>query len=148
MSELRVRAVDPDRFADWQHDLQAFERRFEYPLGDDHFHIDHGGDYLAFFRRLGRPAPFIATVSRRAVGVLVAVRRQVGAREGWYLCDLKVDPAYARYRAATSLLSAWSERHLRAGEPVYGVSMNPARGDNRLVRAMQRWRAGELSDTK
>jgi len=147
MSELRLRAVDVDRLADWQQDLQAFERRFEYPLGDDHFHIEHGDDYLAFFRRLGEPAPLLATVGRRIVGVLVAVRRPVGGRAGWYLCDLKVDPVYARYRAATRLLTTWARLRLQDGEPVFGVSMNPARGDNRLVRAMQRWRPGELAQT-
>ncbi|MFN3242790.1 MAG: hypothetical protein ACE37K_14910 [Planctomycetota bacterium] len=145
MSDLRVLQVRPDRFANWQDDLRTFEERFEYPLGDDHFHIDHGEDYLAFFRRLGEPAPFLATVARRVVGVLVAVRRRVGRREGWYLCDLKVDPVYARYRAATRLLTSWARAHLQDGEPVFGVSMNPARGDNRLVRAMRRWRADELS---
>jgi hypothetical protein len=108
MSDLRVLQVRPDRFANWQDDLRTFEERFEYPLGDDHFHIDHGEDYLAFFRRLGEPAPFLATVARRVVGVLVAVRRRVGRREGWYLCDLKVDPVYARYRAATRLLTSWA----------------------------------------
>lgn len=147
MSDLRVVAVDPDRFSRWQPELRRFERSFEYPLGEDHFHIDHGDDYLAFFRRLGEPTPLLAISGRRVVGVLVAVRRRVGTRDGWYLCDLKVDPIYSRHRAATRLLAAWSDQHLAAGEPVFGVSMNPARGENRLVRAMQRWRRGELQQT-
>lgn len=133
MSALRIAAIAPDERARWQPALRAFERGFVYPLGDDHFHIDHGDDYFAFFDALGDARPFIATVDDRLVGVLVAVAQPHGDRTAWYLCDLKVATDANGARVGSRLLRAWQRACHRPDDVVFGVSMNDRAGDNRLA---------------
>lgn len=128
----------PEQLPEWQERLQAFEHGFTYPLGSDHFRIDHGADYFAFFGRLGAPVPVFATHDERLVGVLVAVQRTIDGRKHWYLCDLKVDPGHGNRMLALRLLERWAQEHLRDGEPIYGVSMNDKSDRNRLVQTLGR----------
>lgn len=127
-------AVEASEFAD---ELAAFERQFRYPLGDDFFSIDHGADYLAFFRTLGKPRLLLALDGTRIAGVLVAVERQAerGPRM-FYLGDLKVDPERSGALLGIRLLHAFDA--LACGEPAYGVSMNPSQGRNRLAALLAR----------
>jgi hypothetical protein len=128
-----VRASDEDVRRRGE-ELAEFERLFAYPLGDGMFRIDHGADYLAFFRGLGEPSTWIAEVEGRIAGLLVAVRRLM-PEPTWYLCDLKAAP---RALGAGRLLLAAFEREWGRGQPAYGVSMDPAVGQNRLARATRR----------
>lgn len=126
--------------------LSAFERQFRYPLGRDHFRIDHGADYLAFFRTLGRPVLFVLESADLVVGVLVAVEREL-VRDGertrlWYLGDLKVDPKAAPSMASLRLLEAFE--HELGAAPAYGISMNPGDGPNRLLRVFEKVSRGRV----
>lgn len=117
--------------------LAAFEATFTYPLGHDRFRIDHGNDYLAFFRGLGEPRAFVALRGRAVVGVLVAVRRQL-PEPVWYLCDFK---AARDAPGAGRALFARFEDEARGGTArCYGVSMDPRVGPNRFREAALRRR--------
>lgn len=129
----KIEALDAAAVAARHAEFARFERGFTYPLGADRFHIDHGADYLAFFRGLGEPVTFAATLDRDIVGVLVAVRRRV-PDPVWYVCDLKVAARCGGLGLARRLLRTWARAHLAATPRAFGVSMNPAVGDNRLAR--------------
>lgn len=134
MSALRVRELSEPDVAARADELAAFEHRFDYPLGTDRFRIDHGRDYLAFFRALGAPRVLVAEAAGRIVGVLVAVRRRLAGHDAWYLCDLKADAAGG---TTQRLVAAWAAGIAR-DEPFFGVSMDPADGVNRFARAARR----------
>jgi hypothetical protein len=132
MSRARVHALDAAAVACRHAEFAAFERGFTYPLGGDRFRIDHGADYLAFFRTLGDPVVFAAEEAGELRGVLVAVRRPQPV-SAWYLCDLKV-AAGAGAGRGRRLLRAFAGSRLRPTDRAYGVSMDPASGENRLRR--------------
>ena len=134
MSSLTLVPIPEPERAGWQARLAAFEREFAYPLGPDRFHLDHGADYFAFFDGLGSIRPYVATQHDQVIGVLVAVRRTIVGQRCWYLCDLKVSPRVGGWSVGSRLLRAWQADHRLPGEPVFGVSMNPDRGENRLAR--------------
>jgi hypothetical protein len=129
----RIERLDARAVAARQAELASFERAFTYPLGTDRFRIDHGADYLAFFRGLGEPSVFAATLDGVLAGLLVAVRRAM-PDPVWYLCDLKVTPARGGLGLGRALLRAFAVAHLRATPRAFGISMNPAAGVNRLAR--------------
>jgi hypothetical protein len=131
-----VRALGPAEVARRHGELAAFEHAFVYPLGTDRFHIDHGRDYLAFFRTLGEPCFYVAEAHGRIAGVLAAVRRRIAGRDVHYLCDLKADRAAAG--AARGLLAAFAREHLGAETAAFGISMNAADGTNRLAQIARR----------
>lgn len=139
MSGVAVACLDAGAVADVQAELARFERTFSYPLGDDTFRIDHGDDYLAFFRGLGEPAAFVARRDGRIAGVLVAVLRLVPA-PAFYVCDLKVAAGASGCAVGATLLRAFATRCLAPSTPVFGVSMNAANGSNRLRRVALRCR--------
>jgi GNAT superfamily N-acetyltransferase len=149
MSRWSVRAVDAAELAARAAELAAFERAFTYPLGNDRFHIDHGVDYLAFFRGLGTPFAHLAERDGRIVGVLVAVRRQLDGRAVWYVCDLKVESTASGRDLARRLLRTWAATHVQATDAAFAVSMNAADGSNRLVQLAARCRvAGPIRTTR
>lgn len=137
MTDARIEQLEPSAIAARQEQLARFEREFSYPLGNDRFAIDHGADYLAFFRDLGEPKTFVATVAGAVAGVLVAVRRRLPAPV-WYLCDLKVAPAFGALGLGRALLQAFARAHLDRGSRAFGISMDPAVGENRMVRLARR----------
>lgn len=136
MSPAVIRRIPATAAAAEAAGLGAFERSFTYPLGADRFRIDHGADYCAFFRDLGRPEVLTAEIDGRPAGVLVAVRRASPAAH-WYVCDLKVAPTAAGAGIGRRLLRAF-EAEIRRGDPAFGVSMNQADGSNRLRDAALR----------
>lgn len=117
--------------------IAAIERGVSYPLGADRFTIDHGLDYFAFFRRLGRARHYAAIDGERIAGVLGAVERDVGARRVTYLCDLKAAPGE---RSPASVLRPLFRAFAResTGVAIYGVSMDAADGANRLADLLAR----------
>lgn len=82
--------ITPQNLEQWKSSLHQFEEHFTYPLGEDSFQIDHGVDYLAFFRRMGN-AHLYATEQN---GKIVAVGAGIIQKrfKTWYLCDMKVHP--------------------------------------------------------
>ena len=137
---LRVVTVRPRDRAAYAEGIAALERGTSYPLGDDRFELDHGGDYFAFFDRLGETVYEVALDGGRVVGVSARILRSRPVR-CWYLCNLKVYPEYRGQRIAArfarhALLGAYT----RCGRG-YGISMNePGRGENRVARLVDRLR--------
>ena len=120
--------------------IAAIEKAVTYPLGDDFFHIDHGPDYFAFFRRMGRLAYLVAERGDEVLGMLAAVRRELPGEAGgpaWYVGDLKVADRGRGLFLARRLLRALAEQ----GGPsrYFGISMNPGgSGSNRVVQLITR----------
>lgn len=129
---LEIRCLDADGAQAFAADLLALERDVWYPLGDDRFRIDHGRRYTAFFERLGDVRVHLALDAGNVVGVLVAVLRRspFDGRDLWYLADLK-----SRGEGAAVTAALWRAFRSRAETTRgFAVSMDPARGPNRLVQ--------------
>lgn len=137
---LRVVTVKRGERAAYSEGIAALERGTSYPLGDDRFELDHGDDYFAFFDRLGETVYEVALDGERVVGVSARILRRRPAR-CWYLCDLKVHPAYRGRRiAARFARHAFLGAYARCGRG-YGISMNEAgSGENRVARLVGRLR--------
>ena len=138
--EITVRVLAEDEWSDFGPRIAAIEGAIEYPLGDDGFRIDHGSDYFAFFRRLGRLCYVVALRDGQILGVLAAVERQLptlGSEPVWYLGDLKVVSGGRGSALTSRLLRALvDERGPRRG---YGISMNPGDGaGNRVIKLLRR----------
>lgn len=140
---VRIAAADEARYGPR---LVALERGIRYPLGADRFEIDHGVDPFRFFRRLGDPRSFAALEGETVVGVLTAVARRVpslngGSRTVYYVCDLKAAGAPPGATGPSRVLRPLAdalEASLPRDAAAYGVSMNPAHGENRLARIVPR----------
>lgn len=144
---LRVVRIDPHLRAAYQARVSALERLATYPLGQDRFRIDHGADYFAFFDRLGEPRYYAVLEGEEVLAVGAGVLRTIQPqRKGpllraWYVCDLKVHPAYRGRRIPLLLMRRaffWNYVRCRRG---YGISMNPGDGSpNRVLRLFGHWR--------
>jgi hypothetical protein len=138
MNGVVVCELDAAAVARRRDEFAAFEREFVYPLGNDRFRIDHGADYLAFFRRLGRPHVFAATDGAGLCGVLVLVERDLAGHRSTYVCDWKVTRRQDHGAVARALLRAAAAAYLPPEAAVFGVSMDAAGGSNRLARIATR----------
>ncbi len=106
--------------------IKTMEENIYYPLGEDHFKIDHGEDYFAFFERLGKLHYWCVFHEDKLIAVAAGVIRLIENKKTWYLCDLKVIedyrgegiPQYIFKKAF--LYNCKKERVFRA----YAVSMN------------------------
>ncbi len=130
--------------------IAALEGIATYPLGDDQFKIDHGLDYFAFFRRLGKICFYVALNGSDVVGVGAGILRRIPHRDllrsAWYLCDLKVHPDSRGQRISLKLMTrAFPFNYLRCRRG-YAISMNPATGANRVVGLLKRFRWARLSE--
>ena len=132
-------------------EVVALEQRASYPLGQDSFRIDHGEDYFAFFRRLGRLRYFVLLADGRVAAVAAAVLRRVPmdrgerAGEAWYLCDLKVHPDFRGRHLPLRLLTRTFLPCVLRCRRAYAVSMNPGDGrPNPVVRLLGRFRLAPL----
>lgn len=132
---------------DWQEygaRLQRFENIAEYPYGDDLFKLDHGENYFAFFERLGEPLFHVALDENRIVACAAGVLRtlQIDGKEtkAWYLCDLKVDKNYALQKIPAKLFKKNLFSNYLKCSHGYAVSMNPAKGKNRVVKLIERFK--------
>lgn len=136
----------------FQERVCELEKGVTYPLGVDRFEIDHGADYFAFFDRLGQTSYHVVLDDSRVVAVGCTVLRSVPRRAGraaekiWYLCDLKVDPAYRRGGIPWKLFKyAFPSKYPRCGR-IYGVTMNPSDGsENPMVRILSRFVLAPIS---
>ena len=141
---IEIKALGRKDWAEFGPRLQAFETRAEYPYGDDYFKLDHGANYFAFFERLGEPLFHVALDETRIAACAAGVLRTlpIDGREtrAWYLCDLKVDKDYALEKLPAKLFrNNLFSNYLKCGRG-YAVSMDPAKGRNRVVKLIERFR--------
>ncbi len=139
------------------HELQQFEEQFAYPFSNtEDFTIKHGihGDYLAFFKSLGKPYYYIARskkdkrvikhindqdieVDQKAdeiAAVVCCVLRKMPTFNGktksaWYICDLKVHQSYQGQHLPLFMvkkIAFWRYMQCSRG---FAICMNPATGD-------------------
>lgn len=142
-------------------ELQHLEEQFVYPFSTtEEFTIKHGihGDYLAFFKSLGKPYYYIARAKRdkqvvkrindqdvvvtqkagEIAAVVCCVLRNMATFNGntkkaWYICDLKVNQNYQGQRLPLFMLKKiafW--RYLQCPRG-FAICMNPAEGDPKVA---------------
>jgi hypothetical protein len=120
--------------------VASLEKKADYPLGaNERFHIDHGSDYFAFFKRLGNLHYLAACDNEKVVAVGAGILRHIPIKQEsqpqnvWYLCDLKVDPDYRGKHIPMQMFmrSAYKALSCSIG---YAISMNPKEGENRIAR--------------
>jgi len=139
---MRFVVVPEDDLKAWGPRVAALEAHATYPLGDDRFAIDHGVDYFAFFRRMGRTTAHLAVDDDdQVMAVAVQVLRDLPGGPAWYLCDLKVHPAAQGRALPLRMFTRSFVSGFRTCRRGYAVSMNPGDGSpNRVVRMLQRIR--------
>jgi len=136
---MRVFELKAHQREEYNEKLIQFESVFCYPLGADTFSINHGLDYFAFFDQLGRTHVFIGQEDDQIVAVAIAVSRNIdlyncGNKEKvWYICDLKVHPNHRGKKFLEDFIILCTKKHKHADSKVYGISMNPLNGINRLT---------------
>lgn len=136
---IRVFRVDAEREA-WRAPVTALEATSRYPLGEDHFRIDHGRDYFAFFDRLGDLAYYVAAEDGEVLAVGCGVIRLLpGLGPAWYVGDLKVRPDRRGEHIPLRMLAAAFAAEYPRCTRGYGISMNPPEGDNRVLRIVRRF---------
>lgn len=127
-------------------EIRALERLSIYPLGKDAFCLDHGSDYFAFFRRLGKLRYYTVRDKNRLAAVGAGVLRSVTPKSSqkprlcWYLCDLKVHPDFRGQHIPLKLLSkVFLMNYLRC-QRAYAISMNSSSGTNRIAKMLKKFR--------
>ncbi len=130
-------------FSDYGALVQKLESDVEYPFGSDFFKLDHGDDYFAFFKRLGLIQFNLAIYKSEVVGCAAGVLRKIkfgnNSQKCWYLCDLKVRKDFLGKRIPSKLLrKKLFLNYLLCGRG-YAISMNPAQGENRVVRLLKKF---------
>ena len=133
--------------------FQKLEKAISYPLGNDEFQIDHGLDYFAFFKRLGKLNCYAAVKGEEIAATGMGILRNISFRQGekqrraWYLCDLKVNQGYRGSHLPLQLLrKAFLPSYIRCSRG-YAISMNPPSGENRIVKLLGRfsWAPSKLA---
>ncbi len=141
---MEIKVLTREDWAEFSPRLQAFENVAEYPYGADFFKLDHGTNYFAFFERLGEPFFHVALdgekIAACAAGVLRTVEIEGEQTKIWYLCDLKVAREYASQKIPAKLFRKNLFSNYLKCPRGYAVSMNPAKGKNRVVKLIERFR--------
>lgn len=141
---IEIIALTEKNRAEYGSRLQKFENIAEYPYGGDFFKLDHGADYFAFFARLGEPLFHVALSGEKIVACAAGVLRtiEIEGRElkAWYLCDLKVAREYALEKIPAKLFRKNLFANYLKCSRGYAVSMNPASGQNRIIKLLERFR--------
>ena len=143
---MRVIEIGAGERGEWAGRIAALEGGARYPLGRDHFRVDHGRDYFGFFDRLGEVHYYAAVEAGEVLAVGCGVVRRLpgdgagGAeQEAWYICDLKVRPeARGRHIPLQMLGWAFPQGWLRCGRG-YGISMIPDGGESRIPSIFRRF---------
>ncbi|MBY0516637.1 MAG: GNAT family N-acetyltransferase [Bacteriovoracaceae bacterium] len=146
---MKITCIETNPDSLWNHKLIDLEKSITYPLGEDRFHLDHGKDYFAFFRRLGEIHCYLAHKGDEILGLGQGILRLMpDGKKAWYLCDLKVTPK-ARGKKITYQLfkKAFLKCYLKCSRG-YGVTMDPAAGENPIVKlsANLPWTPLKVSD--
>jgi hypothetical protein len=159
---VRLVHVTPQELGRYQDSLRRLEANIRYPIADgaDHFRIDHGPSYAAFFTGLGEAHFLLALDGDEVVGTCAAIGRfaEAGGRRAatLYGADLKIAPAHrggalARrfvyrgfvdvFRPSTRRRWPWRLAYVAAMHGARGDVMRSARGllnPMRLARAAAR----------
>lgn len=131
-----------DILKDWEQETQV-----EHSLGPrTTFHTDHGPNYFAFFRSLGKLKYFLAVarlesetlddptdeggverIAATGAAILRRLRDDQGVvlRQFWYLCDLKVHPMFRGRHLSRSMFLHMLPKFWSPGVGGYMVSMDP-----------------------
>ena len=113
--------------------IDRFEAGFAYPLGPDRtFRIDHGVDYLRFYRSMGDSVCVVAERDGEVLGVLSAVLRGLarpggGVRPALYLGDLKIAPRTLGGRVLLRLADDVAHWTSARADVAFGVVMGGTR---------------------
>ncbi|MDQ3748134.1 MAG: GNAT family N-acetyltransferase [Acidobacteriota bacterium] len=133
------------RKTDWKRfgaKLQKLESVAEYPYGSDFFTLNHGSDYFAFFERMGEPLFHTALDDDRviacAAGILRTLKIENKTVRAWYLCDLKIHPEFRGRHITAKLFRLNLFCNYFKCPRGYAISMNPASGENRVVKLLKR----------
>lgn len=132
---MQISKLDPQQNSPWNDRLIQLEASISYPLGDDRFHLDHGSDYFAFFRRLGVVHCYLAHHDERILGLGQGILRSMpDGKRAWYLCDLKVIPEARGHKLTYRLFRrAFFWNYLKCSRG-YAITMDPPQGENPIVR--------------
>lgn len=152
---IEIKVLTRKDWKDFSRKLQAFENAAEYPYGADFFKLDHGENYFTFFERLGESVFHVALDREKIVacagGVLRSIEIEGKTTKLWYLCDLKVDGGYALEKLPAKLFGENLVSNYLKCSRGYAISMNPAKGKNRVVKLIERFKlipircAGQLN---
>ena len=140
-SNINVQDIPFEKRQDYNQTLLDFESLFSYPLGMDHFRIDHGDNYFKFFNTLGQAQFCVALENQSVIGVCVAVLKDIGSSsvgKVWYLCDLKVHPLHQRKSIASSMLNHLFLKYSKVSSKIYAVSMNSANSSVNNITSVAR----------
>lgn len=139
---IEIKALKKDDWKEFGAKLQELESVAEYPYGDDFFKLNHGKDYFAFFERMGEPLFHVALDENRVVacaaGILRTLKIENKTVRAWYLCDLKIHPEFRGRQITTKLFRKNLFRNYLKCRRGYAISMNPATGENRVVKLLKR----------
>jgi hypothetical protein len=149
-----IRVTDRNREG-FQEGLASLEKRATYPLGDDFFQIDHGGDYFRFFERLGKMVYYVIVEEEAGViGAAAGIVRKLSFRAGsppkstFYLCDFKIEPRFRGRDIALKMAGHGFFRNYLRCPRGYAITMNdPAQETNRIVYLANkfRWASSEVA---
>lgn len=139
---IEIKALKKDNWQEFGARLQELENVAEYPYGDDFFKLNHGENYFAFFERLGNPLFHVALAENRVVacaaGILRTLRVENETIKAWYLCDLKIHPEFQGRQITPKLFTKSFVRNYLKCSRGYAISMNPVKGENRIVKLLMR----------
>jgi hypothetical protein len=139
---IEIKALKKEDWTEFGAKLQELESVAEYPYGDDFFKLNHGDNYFAFFARMGEPLFHVALDGNRVVACAAGILRELEIENktmrAWYLCDLKVRPEYQGRQVTTGLFKKNLFRNYFKCSRGYAISMNPAQGENRVVKLLTR----------
>jgi hypothetical protein len=167
-SDFKVHLIDSDNLPkNLVHELQHFESQFTYPFSNtENFTINHGtnGDYLAFFKGLGKPYYYIARATRskqivkrindqdvivnqqkdEIAAVICCVLREMTTFDGkikkaWYICDLKVHQNYQGQHLPIFMakkVAFW--RYLQCPRG-FAICMNPSVGEPKAASIFKKY---------
>jgi len=139
-SDFKVHLIDSNTLQkELVSELQHLEKQFIYPFSaTEEFTIKHGlnGDYLAFFKSLGKPYYYIvrSNKNKEIAAAVCCVLREMPTFNGkikkaWYVCDLKVSQNYQGQHLPFFIakkIALW--RYLQCSRG-FAICMNPAEGD-------------------
>lgn len=129
----------PNRYNTYNRYMKRFEKKLShwYPLGEDKFRIDHGGNYFNFFRRMGEPFYYALFDGRCVVGTVCYIYRKIGSEYVMYMCDLKIDPKFRNSGIMMKLLYRTIPSCLLRTFKFYAISMNESEKQNKILNMGQ-----------
>ncbi len=150
---VRLFHLFSDELAPYQAGLARLEAEIRYPIADgaDHFRIDHGARYAAFFERMGDAHFLMALDGDQVVGIFSGINRfaESGGRRvrTQYGADYKIAPAYRGGKLSRRYLLTALAMAFRPATPswriVYVAAMRGTRGDvMRAARGITPMRLG------